>query len=502
MEARLSDKKKRRLSLYAMPSEKGAKRRASGSHTDGHRSKKSASTSQDSAVLRSGAAQALGPVLVSLAEFRPERGTDFALYRAPHDTQSDSGDAASMDDRLLLAGDTPVMQYTSGNWGWGASAQAPQELRRETRGYSGDYLMGVYDKTTQQVTLRAVPLFSLQRSVKALTRLGPMASDSGQSNFDYTKARRDLGDAFGNKKQKQAARNMDRMKVNTENMDHILEHVATGIEAGAASLPTDAELATALSASRALPQAHLEADEPSAVYPVDELIPPTVLKALHTRYLLKSTSKAELSKALRSLALPSPWLLPRMWQLIQTAQNDDAASSTMDLVRIGYYLSLLLAFRKHARALDKDADGASVVADKMRLPDHEKELVMEHLLSQFAEQARGSPQYVSRLTPGRSSPRQDRRACLRTSPRSRCTSTSSASRRRRLRRSSMCLRSGTWRAHTRLNDMFKSLGCSSAQSTKHSDDGSGGVATTQERRWRLRLPLSFPTQRKRGPPRR
>ena len=57
------------------------------------------------------------------------------------------------------------------------------------------------------------------------------------NDFDYTRARRDLGEAFGNKKQKQAARNMDRMKVNTENMDNILEHVASGIGESASTMP-------------------------------------------------------------------------------------------------------------------------------------------------------------------------------------------------------------------------------------------------------------------------
>lgn len=289
------------------------------------------------------------------------------------------------------------MQYNSSNWGWGASAQTTPELRRETRGYSGNYVLGVYDKKTKQVTLRTVPLFTMNRSVKALSQLSAMATETGTNDgFDYTKARRDLGEAFGNKKQKQAARNMDRMKVNTENMDSILEHVASGIDESAATLPSEKELAAALSASRALPQAHVDAGEPADVYPMDELVPATVLKALHTRHLLKCTSQADLGKSLRSLSLPSPWLLPRMWQLVQTAQNDAGSSSkAMELVRLGYYISILLAFRKQARGLGKSDDGASHVAQKMRLPDHEKDIVIEHLTSQFAEQARSSQRYVA-----------------------------------------------------------------------------------------------------------
>ena len=166
------------------------------------------------------------------------------MYRAPSDAPNaenvENPQPANMDDRLLLAGETDVMQYTSSNWGWGASARAPADMRRETRGYSGDYLLGVYNPETQKVTLRAVPMFTLTRSVKALANLSSMAVDRGMCDaFDYVKARRDLGEAFGNKKQKQSARNMDRMKVNTENMDSILEHVATGIDENVATLPSE-----------------------------------------------------------------------------------------------------------------------------------------------------------------------------------------------------------------------------------------------------------------------
>lgn len=348
---------------------------------------------------------------VSLSDFMPDKHANFQLYRAPSDaiepSESASGSTstsvplATLDDRLLLAGDTNAIQYTSTNWGWGASARAAPELRRETRGYSGDYLMGIYDKTKKQVTLRAVPLFTLNRSIKALANLSSAATERGMHNdFDYTRARRDLGEAFGNKKQKQAARNMDRMKVNTENMDNILEHVASGIGESASTLPTEKELTASLNTSRALPQAHLDATEPAGVYPLESLVPMTVLNALHTRHLLKCTTQAELGKALRVLPQPSPWLLPRLWQIVQTAQNDAGNTSrAMELIRIGYYVAILLAFRKYARWLSRHGeDGVSSISQKMRLPDHERDIVMEHLVSHFAEQSRGSQRYAMTAT--------------------------------------------------------------------------------------------------------
>ena len=71
------------------------------------------------------------------------------------------------------------MQYTSTNWGWGASAQAAADLRRETRGYTGDYLIGAYDKEKKQVTFRVAPLFTLNRSVKSLAHRSASAPEQG-----------------------------------------------------------------------------------------------------------------------------------------------------------------------------------------------------------------------------------------------------------------------------------------------------------------------------------
>lgn len=339
----------------------------------------------------------LGTVLASFGEFQPGTSTDFSLYHAS-DSGEDNG-AATMKDGLLVTGETPTVQYLSTNWDLGASSSAPPALRRDTRGYSGEYLLGVYDKKTQQVTLRAVPVFTLNRSVKALADVSASALRSAADGLDYSRARRDLGEAFGNKKQKQAARNMDRMKVNTENMDSVLEHVASGIDESVASLPTESELAAALNASRALPQANVDAEDPADVYALDTLLPPTVRKALGTKALLACQSQSELSKALRMLPQPSPWLLPRLWSVVQTAQNDGAASKAAELVRVGYYLALLLSFRRNARSIGKSGDESGMLlAQKMRVPDREKEVLMDDLLSRFAEKARGSQKYVSCLT--------------------------------------------------------------------------------------------------------
>lgn len=342
----------------------------------------------------------IGPVLVSLADFCPPSSTDFTLYRADASGDDAAQDApATLDDRLLLAGETQTIQYISGNWGWGASAETPVDIRRETRGYTGDYMVGEYDPERKSVTLRKAPLLTLNRSVKALAGLSAMASERGDGEFDYTKARRDLGEAFGNKKQKQAARNMDRMRVKTDNMDGVLADVATGIDESSANLPSENELVASLNASRALPVPNTDATDPSEAYPLSSLVPPAVFKNLYIRPLLAAKSQQDLAQALRLVPASSQWLLPRLWHAVQAAHQDQSAQ---EAVRIGYYIAVLLAFRRSARTLSNAssaADGVAALGSKMRLADRERDVVIEDLVSRFAEKTRGTQMCVAADSP-------------------------------------------------------------------------------------------------------
>lgn len=258
-------------------------------------------------------------------------------------------------------------------------------------------MLGVYDPEKQAVTLRAVPVFTLGRSVKALAQLSATAIERGTGDtLNYTQARRNLGEAFGNKRQKQTARNLDRMKVRTDNMDHVLADVATGIDASVSALPSDAELNAALNASRALPEANVNAEDPADVYALHALVPRTVLHTLSAQSLFGATSQGELARRIGPLGKPSPWLLPRIWHLVQGLENSTDRSQTKELIRAGYYVAVLLAFRRSARALSS-SDGEASVAQKMRLSEEERDVVMDDLVARFTERTRTDQTYVASL---------------------------------------------------------------------------------------------------------
>lgn len=106
------------------------------------------------------------------------------------------------------------------------------------------YMLGVYDPATSSVTLRAVPLFTVSRRIKALANLRESASSAGGDWEARVQARRELGEAFGNRKARLAVRNQDRMKVDTRNMEGIQDAITDGIDDATAQLPTAGEFAT------------------------------------------------------------------------------------------------------------------------------------------------------------------------------------------------------------------------------------------------------------------
>lgn len=108
--------------------------------------------------------------------------------------------------------------------------------------------MGIYDPVTSTVTLRAAPAFTVRRRIKALAEQSLAISSvlDGEGAQDYAArvlAKRDLGEAFGNRKTKIKARNDDRMKVNTENMSDVMATMREGIETSSKHMDSAGESA-------------------------------------------------------------------------------------------------------------------------------------------------------------------------------------------------------------------------------------------------------------------
>ncbi|MCO5575466.1 hypothetical protein L7F22_029267 [Adiantum nelumboides] len=232
------------------------KARAAGEHrtkvtgtfsNDGH-SKNSAK-----AVMRAATgkrAYEIGPVLLNSTDFAPPRDIEYTLHHKARRGEGSGGQGASLEDRLVFSGESDSIDYVAWNCD---THEEDEKSRREARGYSGEYMVGVYDPDNSTVTLRAAPIFNLGRSVKSLTNLSLDASSNTRDWQERMQARRGLGETFGNRKTKLKARNDDRMKVDTSNMLDVMGTMQEGIEEATQHLPSEERMKEEADQARPIP---------------------------------------------------------------------------------------------------------------------------------------------------------------------------------------------------------------------------------------------------------
>lgn len=365
-----------------------------------------------------------GAAFASFADYNPAPSTKFSLYRAdglPDETGAHTGDA---DERLLLAGETDTIAYVANNFEFGSSAEA--------RGYTGEYMVGVYDPSSSSVTLRAVPTFQVARSIKANSSLSSISSTRTFADYnEMTLARRALGDAFGNRKQKANARNQDRMKVDTANMEVILDDFTGGIQDNLASLPSLDQVLASSTSSRPMPPANLDAKHPAEAYRISDLIPTDIFKSLPIQKLIDNVNDEETLKEYIPYSKEFPaWIWSRLVDNLQRSSHlsggsskkhttfdddddDDHAGNAgnadddvmmmpalgatedkedaMDKVRIAYYMSLLWYIQSHPKSVSQR--GKLISSLKLDGEDANKRII-KAILATFTETPANSDRAV------------------------------------------------------------------------------------------------------------
>ncbi len=407
------------------------------------------------------------PKKASFPDFEPPSQLPFTLYTAPapyssllldeeaEEEQEQDGEAAegssasaSANARLVLAGESHAMRYLSTNGDYAHYAEQ-ERGRARVREYDGEYLVGVFDPSTQRVTLRRAPVLTMHRGVRRLAALAPSAA--GAADWASRQlARRDLGELFGNKKMKAKASNADRMKVDgaSEAMQRILGQVTAGIAASTSELPAVPALLEAAAAAaaaagnsqssdapqeeegeasdaapkaganltsdmlRTIPVPNLSATHPAHAYPLEHIVPAAVLRALDVRALLDAQSENDAAKALPG---PGPahkaYLREHVWSAVRKCREPGAGSdapasaaaaaagssgstpsilktsNAKDRLRLALFAALLWALKNNARSLD-DREQLSA---KLRLKGSAGgSAVLDDLLSRFTEEDLGT----------------------------------------------------------------------------------------------------------------
>lgn len=86
----------------------------------------------------------MGPLFVNTADFVPAEDAAFTLYTNPSLStkkkrrKSDAAGGPTLEDNLILAGETDSIEYVGGNWSAHATVGTDESLRTEARGYSGE----------------------------------------------------------------------------------------------------------------------------------------------------------------------------------------------------------------------------------------------------------------------------------------------------------------------------------------------------------------------------
>jgi len=140
-------------------------------------------------------------------------------------------------------------------------------------------MVGVFDKSSNELTLRHAPLYVVRHQVKALKGLEPIL----ESKHDYQRARNVLGEAFGTKKAKAAIRTAEKNKVDVAAMkdvctsadpqflipttSQVADTLQSTIQSKMAMLPQAKEAKTEADNKRPIPPFNADASSPSEVGP-------------------------------------------------------------------------------------------------------------------------------------------------------------------------------------------------------------------------------------------
>lgn len=408
----------------AKPTSSPVKRRTDDDATSGKKSSKKQRSSSSVTLDYKGDGSSVGAILIESPYFRPPEAMNLFSLNTKTPTLDDSLTVGVRPDSA------PNVVIDSDNYNL-AYANTP-ELVNQAKGYTGQYVLGIYDAARRKVTLHPAPLLSLSRSI-VLGNTGPSRSLEIRSNF--ASARRDLGELFGNRKQKLAIRNADRMKVDTAGID---EKVLQGIKDAVAdartnpsalnekSLPSHSILNEDLS-TRPIPLPHLDATTPEAVYPLSELFPRELSLCINSKPYLEANDADQVQKLLPQQVSRSQWLTSRLWLRVQTSKKSatfDTVSGSSGILKtpsnhqrqqmkLLLYIALLWSLRviattSRSRGLNdrkslreklrlvprtpKKEDGRETVADVSEpvRGKVEADTLLDAVLSRFCEKERGS----------------------------------------------------------------------------------------------------------------
>ncbi|KAI9494077.1 RNA polymerase I associated factor, A49-like protein, partial [Zychaea mexicana] len=262
------------------------------------------------------------PYLAAFPGTKPPTTTPFTSYR--------SRDKSS-DKKRVVVGETDKVTFTGKNHG----EDAPESYCQ--------YLVGVYSKSKNTVTLTPAPVLRMHRSVKTLA-LSDNTIRNKQTAFNEAKT--SLGLAFGTAKAKKQLKDDERNAVRGEQVQDALHDMHREIGESSTG-PTQAEIKQAMQAELPIPAHNMDAASPQECYAISSIVTEEELLAMPVKELI--TAKPQQPKDLNQF-LPfgySKFVNERILHTLKASGKVDRPR-----LRVLMYISYLMAYLNRIKPFD------------------------------------------------------------------------------------------------------------------------------------------------------
>ncbi|KAJ2516046.1 DNA-directed RNA polymerase I subunit rpa49 [Coemansia sp. RSA 2049] len=269
---------------------------------------------------------AVQPVVASFAAAVPPVASTFATYKSVDKNKA---------SECIVVSETEKIEYV------GQTFEDNKPL------FTGcQYLVGVYDKTTDTVTFRTAPYVRINSTIKSLKDSTGVVDRDISSRI--IQARNELGEAFGNKKRKAQIRAEERNRINMDSVKGDMSVIEASIGVRTSSMPTAQDLKGLENANRPIPKYDPEATKPEDIYDMDDVLPKPIVSHINVTPLTKAT---DVDGYRQNLPVRSLFVLKKVESLLLNQRKPD-----IDLLRRVVYLSYLMKFFTFSASALKNRD--------------------------------------------------------------------------------------------------------------------------------------------------
>ncbi|KAF9144514.1 DNA-directed RNA polymerase I subunit rpa49 [Linnemannia schmuckeri] len=390
-----------------------------------------------------------GPFLAAFPGIAPPKSVPFNVYKP------DSEESKSKKKRRIVEADTGKVEFVGQNFGETARA-----------GYCR-YVLAIRDKDTDKIIFKDAPVVSVNRTIKTLKNVKVPVSNKEQ----FIQAKNILGDTFGTKKIKQQIKSVERNAVNVSTLDNIAGILHDSIAAKTSALPSKESIKAKADEDRPIPPFDLAATKVEDIYKIDTLITPAEYQVIPFKALLEKTNQP-------LAALPfqnSSYVNGALTAALSVSKKD------RHRIRLLMYISFLMAFRTISdKRLDDNEFVNKIMGD---VPS----VIIENLYERFTESPEGVDKKRHTFTP-------------KSKDKLLCWILAIALTLENFNMDAGALTKDLSMKQTRVNELYKSLGCkvNELTATEKAQAGVSNEDAKTMKRAILTVPLTFPLP-KRGP---